>query len=124
MRREPALMGSTIEMRPTCSIEVSGWDSEETFFVEQTCTQGSAGVSERVLLHHPIRSGAVLFLRLILPFESGPSFPVAYQVVEAHKTSNDGLWDLRLTQLRIRPTLRMSPESDLKPAAVLEERIN
>jgi hypothetical protein len=117
-------MGSTIEVRPACSVEVSGWDVEEVFFVEQTSKQASVGVGERVTLHHPIRSGAVLFLRLIIPIDSGPSFPVAYQVVEVHKSASAGLWDMRLAQLRIRPTVRMSPKSDLDAVPVLEEQIN
>jgi hypothetical protein len=116
-------MGSTIEMPLSCSIEVSGWDIQEVFFVERARTEGTAGEAKRVLLHHALRSGAVVFLRLVHPIDLGPAFPVAYQVEDVRRSPRAGLWELRLVQLRNRPTVRMAQEPGPETDHVLEEQI-
>ncbi len=84
-------------------IEVSGWDSFENFFVEKTELDWSEEGGKKVHLRHPMRDGALIFVRLIHPTASGHSFPVAYQIVKSGPAAVAGRWQFHLTQLHPRP---------------------
>ncbi len=88
------------------SIEVSGWDMAEEFFVDQTQLEWCSGAGEKVSIHRPVRLGSVVFLRLVHPTDLGPAFPVAYLVEGVRKRADAGLWELRLTQLRRRTNIQ------------------
>jgi len=83
------------------AIEISGWDESEAFFVEHTRLEWSAETGERLLIHRPVPSGAVVFLRIVSPTAMDCSFPVAYRVEEIRKLAENGrrLWELRVSQL-------------------------
>lgn len=114
-------MITEVSMPITYSIEVSGWDMAEDFFVERAQMEWSSGAGERILLRRPVRHGGVVFLRLIHPTDLGPAFPVAYVVEEVRKHPGARLWELRLKQLRTRPTLRK--EDDEVREEVLQEQV-
>ena len=64
-------------------VEVSGWDDNKAFFVENSELEWAADSRKQVTLNHGLGEGAVIFLRLLQPI--GPigndrSHPVAYQV--------------------------------------------
>jgi hypothetical protein len=99
-------MNTEVAIPITYSIEVSGWDLAEDFFVERAHLEWSAGEGEKICVRRPVRTGAVVFLRLIHPTDLGPSFPVAYLVQDVRKFSGTGLWELRLRQLRTRSAAR------------------
>lgn len=83
-------------------IEISGWDVEQNFFVEKTNLDWSEEQGKKVQLHHPLRNGAVVFIRLIAPTASGHSFPVAYQIENLGPARSAGVWEVRLMPLRPR----------------------
>lgn len=63
-------------------VEVSGWDANESFFVEKSMLVWSESLGKRLGLKALVRIGSVLFVRLIQPLGGGNGFPVAYRVVE------------------------------------------
>ncbi len=64
----------------TYSVEVSGWDTSHSFFVEKSelCWYEENG--KQLSLSRQLSAGAMVFVRLLRPTEPEPSFPVAYQV--------------------------------------------
>ena len=94
-------MAAQIPVSTTYRVEVSGWDLEENFFVEKTELEWSEEQGKKVYMRHPLRDGAVVFVRLIQPTCSGHTFPIAYQV-EKVRSGSRGMWDVRLVQLHPR----------------------
>jgi len=83
-------------------VEVSGWDSSEWFFVENTALLWDEENGKRVLLRHPIRAGAMVFVRLINASASSHAFPVAYQAQSVSPPDSQGVCQISLVQLRPR----------------------
>ncbi len=69
-------------------VEVSGWDSGESFFVEKATLEISQPGERVIYLCHPLRPGLMLFLRLLDARIGYPTFPVAYRVLQV--TSAEG----------------------------------
>src|SRR5262249_59949047 len=63
----------------TYSVEVSGWDSSHSFFVEKSELCWNEETGKQLSLYRQLRPGAMIFVRLLLPIDSEPSFPVAYE---------------------------------------------
>jgi hypothetical protein len=84
-------------------VEVSGWDANETFFVEKSRLMWSEKQGKRLALRALVRIGAVLFVRLIQPLGGGSGFPVAYRAVEfgSGKTGEHGMVTLEQLQPRL-----------------------
>ncbi len=61
------------------SVEVSGWDNNEDFFVEKTELHWSEQSGKHIPLLRPIASGALVFLRLIDPTSVDRVHPVPYR---------------------------------------------
>ena len=53
------------ESQTAYSVEVSGWDNNEDFFVEKTELHWSEQSGKHILLLRPIASGALVFLRML-----------------------------------------------------------
>jgi len=83
-------------------IEVSGWDKNDSFFVESTELEWREDTGKRVRMSHDMRNGAVLFVRLQQGPVPGNSYPVAYQVETLESKNNRGTHEFRLIQLRPR----------------------
>jgi hypothetical protein len=83
------------------SVEVSGWDASESFFVERSELEWEEDAGKQVILHRMLREGAHIFVRLLQSFSSERSHPVPY---EAHYSGStpDGRWRFRLLPLRPR----------------------
>jgi len=60
-------------------VEVSGWDTKETFFVEKTILEWEGEGKKEIALKSRLREGCVVFVRLLQPVTTGNSFPIAYQ---------------------------------------------
>jgi hypothetical protein len=60
-------------------VEVSGWDSNQEFFVERTDLEWSKDVSKLIVLSRPVPAGSLLFLRLLNPTCLDRVHPVPYQ---------------------------------------------
>ncbi len=87
----------------TCYLlEISGWDRTEKFFVETTELDWSKENDKNVHLCHPLRVGALVFVRLLHPTTSVDRTPVAYQVETVTEEDAPGTWLVCLTQLHPR----------------------
>lgn len=89
------------QQQSSYTVEVSGWDATETFFVENTdLTWTSDGIKE-IILHRSVREGSVVFVRLIQPVTSSDNCPIACQALKVIEYSA-GHAAIQLTQLRPR----------------------
>jgi hypothetical protein len=61
------------------SVEVSGWDSSHTFFVERSELCWNEENGKQLTLSRRLPSGAMIFVRLLQPTDAERSFPVAYE---------------------------------------------
>ncbi|HEV2387214.1 MAG TPA: hypothetical protein VGS20_08160 [Candidatus Acidoferrales bacterium] len=93
-------------------VEVSGWDSSETFFVERTTLELGEEGDRFVHLRHPLRPGLMVFLRLIDSRAGSPSLPIAYQVKEVTSAGAEGVNRASLLRLHHR---RAGDEKPLGP---------
>lgn len=80
-------------------VEVSGWDSQENFFVEKTSLEWSEDKGKRVFLRSPVHRGSVVFVRL-LGGSTYDAIPLAYQVAGVHRGNGRGAFEVSLVQLR------------------------
>jgi hypothetical protein len=89
-------------------VEVSGWDTDERFFVEKSMLVWTESAGKTLVLKALVRTGSVLFVRLIQPLGGGGSFPVPYRAVD-FKCDNRGSGGvLTLEQLQPRMAFRES----------------
>jgi hypothetical protein len=98
-------------------VEVSGWDANESFFVEKSTLVWSEKLGKRLALKSLVRIGAVLFVRLIQPLGGGSGFPVAYRAVEfgAGKSGERGMVTLEQLQPRMALMEAMPHFTGLEP---------
>jgi hypothetical protein len=82
-------------------VEVSGWDNNKTFFVENSELEWTEDSGKQVTLNHGLSNGAVIFLRLLQPISNDRSHPVAYEAELVTKT-DDGLGQFRLRPVSLR----------------------
>jgi len=105
----------------TCYLlEISGWDRSETFFVETTELDWSKENDKHVHLCHPLRIGALVFVRLLHPTTSVDRTPVAYLVETVIEGDAPGTWLVCLTQLH--PRSRMNACLEQAPGQNLEKK--
>ena len=95
-------MDGTATPQGNYRIEVSGWGLNDVFFVEKTELLWSEGGEKRLLLHHALAEGAVIFVRLMAPETSSGLVPVAYQVENIKPMNSTGLCEMRLVQVHPR----------------------
>ena len=76
-------------------VEVSGWDKNQTFFVEKSELEWSEESGKQVTLSHAIPDRAVVFLRLVPCLSTEQSNPVAYET-EFVETTVEGRHEFRL----------------------------
>lgn len=81
-------------------VEVSGWDVDESFFVEKTSLELSEHGERIVSLHHPLRVGLLVFLRLIDSRIRRPAVPVPYRVLSVTPADDLELSNVVLQKLR------------------------
>ncbi len=86
-------------------VEVSGWDDNKTFFVENSELEWSDESGKQVTLNRGLTDGAVIFLRLLQPISNDRSHPVAYEAELVTRT-DEGLRQFRLRPVSTRPTRR------------------
>ena len=86
-------------------VEVSGWDDNKAFFVENSELQWTDESGKQVTLNRGLTDGAVIFLRLLQPISNDRSHPVAYEA-ELVASTDEGLRQFRLRPVSTRPTRR------------------
>jgi len=93
------MLATFIDTHTSYAVEVSGWDSNETFFVEKTELQWSAEKAKLIHMKHAVASGALLFLRLIDARSTDRVHPVTY-VAERVAAGDAGQFDVQLAPAR------------------------
>lgn len=88
----------------TYQVEVSGWDREQTFFVEKTVLEWNGDGAKHILVRNPIAPGAVIFVRLVDPTAERATFPLAYQAESVSGPDSHGVREVQLTQMQPRAT--------------------
>jgi hypothetical protein len=83
-------------------VEVSGWDDNKAFFVENSELEWTEESGKQVTLSHGLNEGAVIFLRLLQQIGNDRSHPVAYQA-EFLARDTKGQHQFRLTPVSSRP---------------------
>ena len=86
-------------------VEVSGWDDNKAFFVENSELEWTNETGKRVTLNRGLTDGAVIFLRLLQPISNERSHPVAYEAELVTRT-DEGLRQFRLRPVSTRPARR------------------
>jgi hypothetical protein len=80
-------------------VEASGWDSEQTFFVEKCELAWDEETGKCIALSRSLGPGSIVFLRLLQPTSPDRSLPVAYHAESVGMTA-DGQQQFRLSQLQ------------------------
>jgi hypothetical protein len=80
-------------------VEVSGWDDNKAFFVENSELEWAEDPGKHVTISRGLSEGAVIFLRLLQPISNDRSHSVAYQA-ELVARNPEGQ-----RQFRLRPAL-------------------
>ncbi|HLW82540.1 MAG TPA: hypothetical protein VKS20_10930 [Candidatus Acidoferrales bacterium] len=86
----------------TRRVEISGWDTDENFFVERAAIQNAPQGRQRVVLRVQLRVGSLVFLRLSEDFSLDRSVPIAYQVVKLAANTIRRQHEVELIQLHPR----------------------
>jgi hypothetical protein len=95
-------------------VEVSGWDTKETFFVEKTILEWEGEGKKEIALKSPLREGCVVFVRLLQPVASGNNFPIAYQARTIASQDANGRARVGLERLRPRASCKDTIELSVK----------
>jgi|SRR5215469_1850772 len=90
------------------SVEVSGWDDKDTFFVENTELWWNEESGKLLTLSCQLRPGAIIFVRLLQPMDAERSFPVPYEAEPVLSTFPE------IRQFRLK---RMFPQAISKEGA-------
>ncbi len=105
-------MAEQIHPHPEYSVEISGWDDREDFFVERTNLAWTENNQKKILLSHQVRSGSIIFVRLLDSIDPPPSFPVAYRACQVQATPSLDRREVTLLQLWPQPGNRAPGNSD------------
>jgi len=89
-------------------VEVSGWDDNKAFFVENSELEWTDKSGKQVTLNRGLADGAVVFLRLLQPISNDRSHPVAYEAELVTRT-DQGLRQFRLRPVSTQTARRMEP---------------
>ncbi len=88
-------------LRSTYSVEVSGWDNSQSFFVEKSELSWDEETGKHLTLSHRLCPGTMIFVRLLQPTAAERTFPVAYHA-EPLAAAPDGQQKFRLTCMQPR----------------------
>ena len=86
-------------------VEVSGWDDNKAFFVENAELEWTDESGQQVRLNRGLADGAVIFLRLLQPISNDRSHPVVY-AAELVTRTDEGLRQFRLRPVSTRAARR------------------
>jgi hypothetical protein len=80
-------------------VEVSGWDSSRTFFVEKTELRWDQEIGQQVRLNRSLHTGTMIFVRLLLPYLAERASSVAYRAEQIAVTAK-GEFEFRLDRVQ------------------------
>jgi hypothetical protein len=90
------------EQESSSRVEISGWDTDENFFVEKATLRNAREGRQRVALRVRLRVGSLVFLRLSEDLSLDRSVPIAYQVVKLAANTVRKQREVELIQLHPR----------------------
>jgi hypothetical protein len=82
-------------------VEISGWDMDELFFVENADLEWREDADKRIKLRRPLRKGTIIFVRQLHSSTPKRVYPLAYEV-EPIAAEDNGYCEYRLTPVRRR----------------------
>jgi hypothetical protein len=88
------------------TVEISGWDTEENFFVESASMGWEEGEENTVRLRTRVRPGSMIFLRLMEASVQPRTFPVAFRVMNVSAKMDRYAYEALLRRLWPRPNDR------------------
>ncbi len=109
-------MVETATLSGNYRIEVSGWGLNDAFFVEKTDLHWTEDGDKKLLLHHAVPEGAVIFVRLIAPESPFGSVPIAYRVESVQPMNSISLCEMRL--LRLHPRSRAQARGEVASSSM------
>jgi hypothetical protein len=80
-------------------IEASGWDDQQSFFVEKCELEWNEEADKHLTLTRSLRPGSMIFVRLLQPTSPARSFPVTYHV-QPIGTTPEGQQQFRLSPIQ------------------------
>jgi len=92
----------------THSVEISGWDTDENFFVERAYLQNCADGHKHLSIRSRLRVGSLVFLRISDELSPERSVPVAYEVSKMSEPASR-LADVELVRRHPREHLHRLP---------------
>jgi hypothetical protein len=92
-------------LKNTYSVEVSGWDDSQAFFVERAELSWDEQMGKHLTLSHQLCPGTMIFVRLLQATAPERTFPVAYHA-EPLTTTPDGQQKFRVTRMEPRNATR------------------
>lgn len=98
----------SLSANPTANlyrVEVSGWDNNKSFFVENSELEWTEESGKQVTLSRTLNHGAVVFLRLLQPMSTDRANPVPYEA-ELVASTDRGQQQFRLRPVSSRPSRR------------------
>jgi hypothetical protein len=84
--------------------EISGWDTDENFFVEKAVLHRHHDGDNKADLRARLRVGSLVFVRLARDASLDRTVPVTYQVSGVNGNVNNGAREVRLSRLRPQET--------------------
>jgi len=97
------------------SVEVSGWDRAENFFVEKARLYWVKKTGQQLCLKTDLREGTVVFIRLLEAIANEDNFPIAYVVGGSLCVETNGRAVIEISRLHPKPSIRQIPEQQLQP---------
>lgn len=91
----------------SCRVEVSGWDSTQSFFLEKATLHWDTN-GQQISLRARLREGAVIFVRLLQSPESDENFPVPYVVSKNLPIEIDSRVTISITRMHPTPSYKQS----------------
>ena|SRR5579862_1238880 len=85
----------------TYTVEVSGWNLDETFFVEQSDLEWSES-AHKINLRHAVRKGSFVFVRLVnlnAPGLRHEAAPVPYEVIRVDYLADRRMYETALLKI-------------------------
>lgn len=95
-------MPPSVEPTDRYTVEVSGWNRDESFFVEQTELEWSE-LAHKISLRHALREGSLIFIRLlghgVSNMQSEP-VPVAYEAMRVAYSPERSMYEIALSRIK------------------------
>jgi hypothetical protein len=78
-RRRSMANSETLSLTQTGLVEVSGWDEDETFFVERSELDWNELTGKHLTLSRMLSEGSIIFVRPIQPTAQHQAIPIPYE---------------------------------------------